>query len=57
MGLISTDWKTCNISPISIKGLERTLETRPVSLRSVVCKLIESIITDDMVIFWRKVDC
>ena len=51
-GLVPTDWKEANISPIFKKGSRNDPGNyRPVSLTSVVCKLMESIIRDNMVIF------
>ena len=49
-GVVPTDWKLANISPIHKKG-SRTLASkyRPVSLTCLTSKLMESIIRDAMV--------
>ena len=49
---IPTDWKKANIVPIFKKGDKSCVENyRPVSLTSLVCKLLESIIKDNVVCF------
>ena len=46
-GLVPADWKVANVSPLFKKGgREKTGNYRPVSLRSVLGKLRESIIKD-----------
>ena len=41
------DWRTANIVPVFKKGdKKQALNYRPISLTSVVCKLIESIVRD-----------
>ena len=49
-GIVPSDWKRANVSPIFKKGV-RSLpgNYRPVSLTSVVCKVMESIIRDYIV--------
>ena len=49
-GVVPSDWKRANVSPIFKKGV-RSLpgNYRPVSLTSVVCKVLESIIRDSIV--------
>jgi hypothetical protein len=44
-GILPTDWKTANVVPIFKKGVKIKAENyRPVSLTSVVCKMMEHII-------------
>ena len=46
-GIIPSDWKGANITPLFKKGSRNKPENyRPVSLTSVVCKLLETIIRD-----------
>ena len=46
------DWKNANIVPIFKKGDKSCVENhRPVSLTSLVCKIFESIMRDDIVCF------
>ena len=46
-GIISSDWKSANITAIHKKGNKRDpTNYRPVSLTSIVCKTMESIIRD-----------
>jgi hypothetical protein len=49
-GILPTDWKNANITPIYKKG-ERTKASnyRPVSLTSVCCKLLEHIIYSQII--------
>ena len=49
---IPADWKRANVVPIFKKGSKGKVENyRPVSLTSLVCKVLESIIKDHMVCF------
>ena len=49
-GVIPSDWKCANVSPIFKKGSKAKPENyRPVSLTSIPCKVAESIIKDDVV--------
>ena len=51
-GMVSSEWKEANIAPLFKKGSRNKSENyRPVSLTSVVCKLLETLIRDDMVEF------
>jgi len=52
MGMLPDDWKTANIVPIFKKG-DHTNRTnyRPVSLMSVPCKIMESIIKEKLMKF------
>ena len=44
---IPTDWKTANVTPIHKKGTKGNVENyRPVSLTSIPCKLMESLLKD-----------
>jgi len=56
-GTLPADWKTANIVPIFKKG-DRTdrANYRPVSLTSVPCKIIESIIKDKLMRFLESND-
>jgi hypothetical protein len=49
-GTVSDDWRTANVTPIFKKGSKSvTANYRPVSLTSVSCRLMESIIKDQVV--------
>jgi Reverse transcriptase (RNA-dependent DNA polymerase)/Endonuclease-reverse transcriptase len=49
-GEVPEDWKTANVTPIYKKGKKSDpANYRPVSLTSISCKILESIIRDDMV--------
>ena len=44
-GCIPTDWKLANVSPIFKKGAKNLAENyRPISLTSIVCRLLEKIV-------------
>ena len=48
-GCIPTDWKIANVTPIFKKGSKLKPDNyRPVSLTSVICKVMESLIRDDI---------
>ena len=50
-----SEWKEANITPLFKKGSKNKPENyRPVSLTSVVCKLLETLIRDHMVEFLVK---
>ena len=54
---IPLDWKRANVIPIFKKGDKSDVGNyRPVSLTSIVCKLLESIIKDKMVEFFDEND-
>ena len=54
-GIVPSEWKEANITPLFNKGSRKKSENyRPVSLTSVVCKLLETLITDPMVEFLIK---
>ena len=51
-GIVPSEWKEANITPLFKKGSRNKPENyRPVSLTSVVCKLLETLIRDHMVEF------
>ena len=51
-GKIALDWKRANVDPIHKKGDKGVTDNyRPVSLTSLVCKVLESIIKDKIVDF------
>ena len=46
-GIVPLEWKEANIIPLFKKGSRnKSVNYRPVSLTSVICKLLESIIRD-----------
>ena len=54
-GIVPSAWSQANITPLFKKVLRSKLENyRPVSLTSVVCKLLETLIRDHMVEFLVK---
>ena len=54
-GIVPSEWKESNITPLFKKGSRNKPENyRPVSLTSVVCKLLETLIRDHMVEFLVK---
>ena len=49
-GIVPSEWKEANITPLFKKGSRNKPENyRPVSLTSVICKLLETLIRDHMV--------
>jgi len=51
---LPSDWKYANITPTYKKGLRSDSGNyRPVSLTSIVCKLMESIIRDNVVTHFK----
>ena len=49
-GCIPYDWKTANVTPLHKKGSRSQVENyRPVSLTSQLCKVLESVIRDELV--------
>ena len=54
-GIVHSEWKEANLTPLFKKGSKKKPENyRPVSLTSVVCKLLETLIRDHMVEFLVK---
>ena len=54
-GIVPSEWKEANIMPLFEKGSRNKPENyRPVSLTSIVCKLLETLIRDHMVEFLVK---
>ena len=51
-GIVPSEWKEANVTPLFKKGSRsKTQNYRPVSLTSVLCKLIETFIRDHTVDF------
>ena len=49
-GAVPSDWRFANVTPLFKKGSRQLPENyRPVSLTSVICKVIESVIRDEIV--------
>ncbi len=54
-GIVPLEWKGANIIPLFKKGSRnKSVNYRPVSLTSVICKLLETIIRDHMMDFLIK---
>ena len=54
-GVVPLEWKEANIIPLFKKGSRSKSENyRPVSLTSVICKLLERLIKDHLVDFLVK---
>ena len=54
-GIVPLEWKEANIIPLLKKGSRnKSANDRPVSLASVICKLLENIIRDHMMDFLIK---
>ena len=54
-GIVPLEWKEANIIPLIKKGLwNKSENNRPVSLTSVICKLLERLIKDRLVDFLVK---
>ena len=54
-GFVPLEWKEANIIPLFKKGSRyKSVNYRPVSLTSVICKLLESIIRDHIMDFLIK---
>ncbi len=54
-GLVPVDWKKANVTPIYKKG-DRTLgqNYRPISLTSIICRIMESLLRDAIVTHLHK---
>ena len=54
-GIVPREWKHANVVSILKKGSRCKAENyRPISLTSVVCKLLESLLRDHMIDFLEK---
>ena len=54
-GIVPLEWKVANIIPLFKKGSRnKSVNYRPVSLTSVICKVLETIIRDHMMDFLIK---
>ena len=52
-GIVPLEWKEANIIPLFKKGSRnKSVNYSPVSLTSVICKLLEAIIRDHMMDFF-----
>ena len=55
-GIVPLEWKEANIIPLFKKGSRNKSENyRPVSLTSVICKLLERLIKDQLVDILAKI--
>ena len=55
MGLLPTEWKMADITPIHKKGPKNKRENyRQISLTSIVCKVSEKVVQGRVVKFWRE---
>ena len=55
LGKVPADWKCANVTPIFKKGKKsQPGNYRPISLTSIVCKLLETVIRDKMVKFLEE---
>ena len=56
-GELPNDWKRANVTPIHKNGAkDEASNYRPVSLTSVVCKLLETVVKDQIVAFLNEED-
>ena len=54
-GVLPLDWRSGDITPIFKKGNKTSVENyRPISLTSVVCKILESIIRDSVMKYFEE---
>ncbi len=54
-GKVPQDWKDANVCPIHKKGKKQEPGNyRPVSLTSIICKMMESVIKDELIDFLEK---
>ena len=54
-GIVPLEWKEANIIPLFKKGSRnKSVNYRPVSLTSVICKLLETTMRDHMMDFLVK---
>ena len=55
VGKLPSEWKTAVVTPIYKSGLASDCSNyRPVSLTSVICKIMERIIANDVLVYLRK---
>ena len=55
LGVLPADWKPANITPIYKKGKKQVAGNyRPVSLTSILCKVLESIVRDQIVNYMKE---
>jgi len=52
-GRVPSDWEKANVTAIFKKGKTSPCNYRPVSLTSQVCKILESIVKDNMFVYIR----
>ena len=54
-GEVPADWRTANVTPIFKKGAKTKMENyRPVSLTSIPCKIMESIVKDSLMAYLEE---
>ena len=54
-GIVPLEWKEANMIPIFKKGSRnKYVNYRPVNLTSIICKILESIIRDHIMVFLIK---
>ena len=54
-GIVSLEWKEANIITLFKKGsINKSVNYRPVSLTSVICKLFETIIRDHIMEYFSS---
>ena len=53
-GIVPTEWKLANVSPIFKKGSKQACQNyRPVSLTSIICKMLESCVRDQIMAYMK----
>ena len=57
-GILPLNWQRVNISAIFKKGRrDDPLNYRPISLTSVICKLLEKTLKQNLLIIWNPIIC
>ena len=56
-GTVPVDWRCAAVSPIFKKGSKKLAENyRPISLTSIVCKILESLVREDIMLYLLEND-